>query len=148
MCIRDRDRVLRQARIENGSQLAEFLLGGAGLETVAGPLMGLQEPVVRINVDAPRIGVRKDPALLAQVFARLAALVQAVLDGKLTYQGLLDGIDEPSCVGLSGTYDAALPRDAAKIIMLKEDQPGERRVTLTPRASADLVATGMDVLVE
>ncbi len=64
--------------------------------------MGLQEPVVRINVDAPRIGVRKDPALLAQVFARLAALVQAVLDGKLTYRGLLDGIEDPTCVGCSG----------------------------------------------
>ncbi len=32
--------------------------------------------------------------------------------------------------------------------MLKEDQPGERRVALTPRASADLVARGMRVWVE
>ena len=36
----------------------------------------------------------------------------------------------------------------AKIIVLKEDQPGEHRVALTPRASADLVARGMRVWVE
>lgn len=148
LLIRLADKVLRQAGIEDGSQLAEFLLGGAGLETVAGPLMGLQEPVVRINVDAPRIGVRKDPALLAQVFARLAALVQAVLDGKLTYQGLLDSIGEPSFASLSGTHDAAPHRDTVKIIVRKKDQPGERRVALTPRASADLVARGVRVWVE
>ena len=124
------------------------MLGGAGLETVAGPLMGLHEPVVRINVDAPRIGVRKDPTLLGQVFDRLAKLVQKVLDGKLTYQGLLDDIDEPSRVGPWDPHDAASPRDAAKIIVLKEEQPGECRVALTPRASADLIARGMRVWVE
>jgi NAD/NADP transhydrogenase alpha subunit/aspartate/methionine/tyrosine aminotransferase len=148
LLVRLADKVLRQAGIKDGSQLAEFLLGGAGLETVAGPLMGLQEPVVRINVDAPRIGMRKDPALLPQVFARLAALVQAVLDGKLTYQSVLAGIAEPSCAGLSDPHDAVQPRGAAKIIVLKEDQPGEHRVALTPRTSADLVARGMRIWVE
>ena len=148
LLIRLADTVLRQAGIEDGWQLAEFLLGGAGLETVAGPLMGLAEPVVRINVDAPRIGVRKDPALLHQVFDRLAKLVRKVLDGQLTYQGLLDSIDEPSCRGLPSPHDAAPSRDAAKIIVLKEEQPGEHRVALTPRASADLVARGMRVWVE
>ena len=97
LLIRLADRVLQRAGVKDGWQLAEFLLGGAGLETVAGPLMGLHEPVVRINVDAPRIGVKKDPALLAEVFDRLAALVQEVLDGKLTYQGVLNDIGEPSC---------------------------------------------------
>lgn len=130
LLIRLADKVLQQADVKDGSQLAEFLLGGAGLETVAGPLMGLQEPVVRINVDAPRIGVRKDPALLAQVFDRLEKLVQEVLDGKLTYQGVLDDIDEPSCTGLSDRHGAA-SRDDAKIIVLKEDQPGEHLVALT-----------------
>ena len=110
--------------------------------------MGLAEPVVRINVDAPRIGVRKDPALLPQVFDRLAKLLREVLDGQLTYQGLLDRIDEPSCRGLPGSRDVAPPRHAAKIIVLKEEQPGEHRVALTPRASADLVARGMRVWVE
>lgn len=148
LLIRLADRVLRQAGIEDGSQLADFLLGGAGLETVAGPLMGLHEPVVRINVDAPRIGMRKDPTLLGQVFDRLAMLVQKVLDGKLTYQGLLDDIDEPSRAGPWDPHDAAPPRDAAKIIVLKEEQPGECRVALTPRASADLIAKGMRVWVE
>ena len=147
LLIRLADRILRQAGIKDGWQLTEFLLGGAGLETVAGPLMGLHEPVVRINVDAPRIGVRKDPALLPGVFDRLAKLVQEVLDGKLTYQGVLDDIGEPSRVGLSDPHDAA-PWKGAKIIVLKEDQPGERRVALTPRASADLVARGMRVWVE
>ncbi len=148
LLIRLADRVLRQAGLEDGSQLAEFLLGGAGLETVAGPLMGLHEPVVRINVDAPRIGVRKDPALLDQVFDRLAKLLQKVLGGKLTYQGLLDDIGEPSCVGRCDPHDVAPPRDAAKVIVLKEEQPGECRVALTPRASADLIARGMRVWVE
>jgi NAD/NADP transhydrogenase alpha subunit len=92
--------------------------------------------------------VKKDPDLLPQVFDRLAALVRAVLGGKLTYQGLLDSIDEPSCIGLPCPHDAAPPRDAAKIIVLKEDQPDEHRVALTPRASADLVARGMRVWVE
>ena len=148
LLIRLADRVLRQAGVEDGWQLAEFLLGGAGLETVAGPLMGLHEPVVRINVDAPRIGVKKDPGLLVEVFARLEKLVQEVLDGKLTYQGVLAGIGEPSCIGLPDPHDAAPPRAGAKIIVLQEDQAGERRVALTPRASADLVARGMRVWVE
>ena len=141
LLIRLADTVLRQAGIEDGWQLAEFLLGGAGLETVAGPLMGLTEPVVRINVDAPRIGVSKDPALLQQVFDRLAKLVRQVLDGQLTYQGLLDRIDQPSCRGLPGSRAAAPPRDAAKIIVLREEQPGEHRVALTPRASAATIPT-------
>ena len=37
MLLRLADTLLRQAGIEDGWQLAEFLLGGAGLETVAGP---------------------------------------------------------------------------------------------------------------
>ena len=110
--------------------------------------MGLREPVVRVNVDAPRIGVRKEPGLLGAVFERLATLIQDVLDGKLTYQGLLADIGEPSCAGLPDRHEAAPPRDGAKIIVLKEDQPGEHRVALTPKASADLAARGMRVWVE
>jgi NAD/NADP transhydrogenase alpha subunit/aspartate/methionine/tyrosine aminotransferase len=148
LLIRLADRILQRAGVKDGWQLTEFLLGGAGLETVAGPLMGLREPVVRINVDAPRIGVRKDPGLLGAVFERLATLIQDVLDGKLTYQGLLADIGEPSCAGLPDPHEAAPPRDGAKIIVLKEDQPGEHRVALTPKASADLAARGMRVWVE
>ena len=62
LLIRLADRVLQRAGVKDGWQLTEFLLGGAGLETVAGPLMGFREPVVRINVDAPRIGVEKRPS--------------------------------------------------------------------------------------
>ena len=148
LLIRLADSVVRQAGIEDGWQLAEFLLGGAGLETVAGPLMGFREPLVRINVDAPRIGVDKDPALLADVFARLEGLVQDVLDGKLTYQGVLEDAGEPSDAGPPESRDAAPPQKGAKVIVLKEDQPGEHRVALTPRASADLTATGVRVWVE
>ena len=104
--------------------------------------------MVRINVDAPRIGVKKDPALLAEVFTRLEALVQDVLDGELTYQGLLGDIGEASHGGLPEPHDAVPPREGAKVIVLKEDQPGEHRVALTPRASADLAASGMRVWVE
>jgi NAD/NADP transhydrogenase alpha subunit/aspartate/methionine/tyrosine aminotransferase len=157
------DTVLRQAGIEDGWQLAEFLLGGAGLETVAGPSVGFREPVIRINVDAPRIGAREDPTLLAEVFTRLAVLVQAVLDGKLTYQRIAGDIGDPPYVTTSNPpyvsssgsryLSPSDPHhagsgDHAKIIVLKEDQPGEHRVALTPRASADLVAQGMRVCVE
>jgi NAD/NADP transhydrogenase alpha subunit/aspartate/methionine/tyrosine aminotransferase len=149
LLIRLADRLVEQAGLADGWQLAELLLGGAGLETVAGPLMGLLEPIVRINVDAPRIGVKKDPALLREVFDRLAALVQDILDGKVTYRGILASIGEPAEAGLSGLAD---PRDkryaSAKIVVLKEDQPGEHRVALTPRACADLAGRGMRVWVE
>ena len=149
LLIRLADRLAEQAGLENGWQLAELLLGEAGLETVAGPLMGLLEPIVRINVDAPRIGVKKDPALLHEVFDRLATLVQDVLDGKVTYSGMLASIGEPAQAGLSGLAD---PRDGhyagAKIVVLKEDQPGEHRVALTPRACGDLAVRGMRVWVE
>ncbi len=149
LLIRLADRLVELAGLENGWQLAELLLGEAGLETVAGPLMGLLEPIVRINVDAPRIGVKKDSALLHEVFDRLGTLVQDVLDGKVTYRGMLASIGEPAEVGPSGLAD---PRDGhyanAKIIVLKEDQPGENRVALTPQACADLAVRGMRVWVE
>jgi NAD/NADP transhydrogenase alpha subunit/aspartate/methionine/tyrosine aminotransferase len=148
LLIRLADGVVRQAGIEDGWQLAEFLLGGAGLETVAGPLMGFTEPMVRLNVDAPRIGVNKDPALLAEVFDRLEALIQDVLASKLTYRSLLEDIGEASPGGLPDPHDAVLPREGVKVIVLKEDQPGEHRVALTPRATADLAADGMRVWVE
>jgi NAD/NADP transhydrogenase alpha subunit/aspartate/methionine/tyrosine aminotransferase len=149
LLIRLAPRLVEQAGLQDGWQLAEFLLGGAGLETVAGPLMGLLEPIVRINVDAPRIGVKKDPALLYDVFDRLANLVQDVLDGKLTYRGLLANIGEPAQADLWGLADPGDEHDAsAKIVVLREDQPGEYRVALTPRACADLVGRGMRVWVE
>jgi NAD/NADP transhydrogenase alpha subunit/aspartate/methionine/tyrosine aminotransferase len=149
LLIRLADQLVEQAGLEDGWQLAEFLLGAAGLETVAGPLMGLLGPIVRINVDAPRIGVKKDPALLEKVFDRLATLVQDVLDGKVTYRQLLADIGEPAQADLSGPADPRDERNAsAKIVVLKEDQPGEHRVALTPRACADLAARGMRVWVE
>jgi NAD/NADP transhydrogenase alpha subunit/aspartate/methionine/tyrosine aminotransferase len=149
LLIRLADRLVEQAGLEDGWQLAEFLLGGAGLETVAGPLMGLLEPIVRINVDAPRIGVKKDPTLLDEVFHRLSALVQDILDGKVTYQRMLADIGELAQADLSGLADPHVGHNAsAKIVVLKEDQPGEHRVALTPRACADLVAGGMRVWLE
>jgi NAD/NADP transhydrogenase alpha subunit/aspartate/methionine/tyrosine aminotransferase len=149
LLIRLADRLVEQAGLEDGWQLAEFLLGGAGLETVAGPLMGLLEPIVRINVDAPRIGVEKDPALLDKVFDRLATLVQDILDGKVTYQRILANIGEPAQADLTGLADRHDEHEAsAKIVVLEEDQPGEHRVALTPRACGDLAARGMRVWVE
>jgi NAD/NADP transhydrogenase alpha subunit/aspartate/methionine/tyrosine aminotransferase len=149
LLIRLADQLAEQEGLEDGWQLAEFLLGGAGLETVAGPLMGLHGPIVRINVDAPRIGVKKDPALLDTVFDRLATLVQEALDGKVTYRRILASIHEPAEANLSGLADPSGEQDgSAKIVVLKEDQPGEDRVALTPRACADLAAAGMRVWVE
>ena len=149
LLIRLADQLVEQAGLEDGWQLAEVLLGEAGLETVAGPLMGLRGPIVRINVDAPRIGVKKDPTLLDKVFDRLATLVQAILDGKVTYRRTLASIGEPLQADLSGVADPRAERSACtKIVVLKEDQPGEHRVALTPRACADLGAKGMRVWVE
>ena len=111
--------------------------------------MGLLEPIVRINVDAPRIGVNKDPALLDKVFDRLATLVQDILDGKMTYRGILADIGESAQASLSGSEDSPGDCNASvKVAVLKEDQPGEHRVALTPRACADLAARGMRVWVE
>lgn len=149
LLIRLADQLIEQAGLEDGWQLADVLLGEAGLETVAGPLMGLAGPIVRINVDAPRIGVKKDPALLERVFERLAALVQGILDGEVTYRRLLARIGEPVPPGSSGLADSPGGRRAsAKIVVLTEEQPGEHRVALTPRACADLGAKGMRVWVE
>jgi NAD/NADP transhydrogenase alpha subunit/aspartate/methionine/tyrosine aminotransferase len=149
LLIRLADQLVKQAGLEDGWQLTELLLGGAGLETVAGPLMGLLEPIVRINVDAPRIGVKKDPALLGKVFDRLATLVQDILDGKITYRGILAAIGESAQASPSALEDSPGERDASvKVAVLKEDQPAEHRVALTPRACADLAARGMRVWVE
>jgi NAD/NADP transhydrogenase alpha subunit/aspartate/methionine/tyrosine aminotransferase len=154
MTIRLADQVLQRAGIQDGWQLADFLLIGAGLATLAGPRMGIQETVVRINVDAPRIGAGKDPTLLAEVFARLAGLVGDVLGGGLTYQEASARIDEPGSVSVADFHDAVPEGSAAvcvnstKIVVLRESQSGERRVALTPRATADLVAAGMHVWVE
>ena len=76
LLIRLADQLVEQAGLEDGWQLTEVLLGEAGWETVAGPLMGLRGPIVRINVDAPRIGVKKDPTLLDKVFDRLRGLAR------------------------------------------------------------------------
>jgi NAD(P) transhydrogenase subunit alpha len=149
LLIRLADQLVEQAGLADGWQLTELLLGVAGLETVAGPLMGLLEPIVRINVDAPRIGVKKDPALLEKVFDRLATLVQEILDGKVTYRRMLAGIGQPDQASLCGLDDRQAESDAsAKIVVLTEDRPGEHRVALTPRACADLAARGMRVWVE
>lgn len=108
MTLRLADQVLQRAGVQDGWQLADFLLVGAGLETVAGPRMGIRETVVRINVDAPRIGASKDPTLLAEVFARLAGLVGDVLGGGLTYHETLARIDEPGSVGVADFHDPVL----------------------------------------
>jgi NAD/NADP transhydrogenase alpha subunit/aspartate/methionine/tyrosine aminotransferase len=149
LLIRLADQLAEKAGLEDGWQLTELLLGGAGLETVAGPLMGLLGPVVRINVDAPRIGVNKDPALLDKVFDRLATLAQDILDGTMTYRAILAEVGESAQASLPGPEDSPGGRNAGvKVVVLKEDQPGENRVALTPRACADLAARGMRVWVE
>ncbi|MGH3699906.1 MAG: aminotransferase class I/II-fold pyridoxal phosphate-dependent enzyme [Pseudonocardiaceae bacterium] len=147
MTLRLADQVLQRAGVQDGWQLADFLLLGVGLETVAGPRMGIRETVVRVNVDAPRIGASKDPTLLAEVFGRLARLVGEVLDGGLTYQKALARIEEPGPVSVAEFPDV-VPAGSATIAVLRESAPGERRVALTPSATAELVAAGMRVWVE
>ncbi|MEL6723095.1 MAG: aminotransferase class I/II-fold pyridoxal phosphate-dependent enzyme [Pseudomonadota bacterium] len=84
-----RSDILAQAGVTDGWQLADMLLAAVGIKSVAGPLMGLSLPAVRINIDAPRITWQKDPALLSVLFERIEHLAEAMLQQRLTYQKAL-----------------------------------------------------------
>ena len=53
-------------------------------------------------------------------------------------------LDDPVLSAYHGWVKELASRvEKLEVIVLKEDQPGECRVALTPRASADLAASGM-----
>jgi NAD/NADP transhydrogenase alpha subunit/aspartate/methionine/tyrosine aminotransferase len=147
LTVRLSDKIMELAGIRDGWQVADFLLAGAGLEVLAGPRMGMSEPVVRINIDAPRVGTLKDPGLLDELFMRLERLMSEVVYDGVTYQRVLARIGESTVVGVAD-FPRASSKVSRKITILKEDTPGEHRVALTPRFTADLIAAGMDVWVE
>ena len=89
-----RDDILEQAGIEDGWQLADFLLAALALDVLAGSRMGLPRPAVRININAPRIGSHKDPNLFHEIFHRLRQLIHQILHKGLTYSKSLE------CIGV------------------------------------------------
>jgi len=101
MILRFRDDILDRAGIEDGWQLADFLLATVGLDVLAGPRMGLPCPAVRININAPRIGNTKDPALFDEVFHRLGQLINQIIHEGLTYIAALEHIGVETPIGVS-----------------------------------------------
>jgi len=87
-----RNDLLEQAGIEDGWQLADFLLAALALDVLAGDRMGLPHPAVRININAPRIGSHKDPNLFYEIFHRLGQLIHQILHEGLTYSKSLERI--------------------------------------------------------
>jgi aspartate/methionine/tyrosine aminotransferase len=83
--------LLRGAGITDSCDLADFLLAGAGIESVPLDVVGIHHPGVRLNVAAPRIGGNKSPRHLDLLFARLQRLLREARRG-LTYHDSLDRI--------------------------------------------------------
>jgi len=148
MMLTIREDILTRAGIEDGWQLADALFAAAHLDVVAGPRMGFQKPCVRINIDAPRIGGVKDPALFEEVFRRIEAFVEAIVDRGLTYRAALDRIGEPDAVDLRAWLRTSQSIRPTKVAVPRETGEGEARVALTPQAAATLVGQGFEVAVE
>ena len=86
--------ILEMAGIKDSWQLADMLLAFVGLNCVSGARMGLNEPCVRININAPRINTTKDPQLIREIFSRFKRFVTEILYGGLTYTSALFQIGE------------------------------------------------------
>jgi len=95
-----RQDILEMAGINDGWQLADMLLASVGLDTVAGPRMGILQPCVRININAPRMNGKKNPELLSELFIRLKQFIAAVLHNGLTYQKALEQIKVPTKISV------------------------------------------------
>lgn len=96
-----REDILAQAEIEDGWQLADMLMAAAGINCVAGCLMGITDPVVRININAPRTGSTKNPKLLTLLFERLTQLLSKIVFEDLTYPDALAKIDVLESVSIA-----------------------------------------------
>lgn len=148
MVLTMRGDILARAGIRDGWQLADALLAASGLDVVAGPRMGFQEPVVRVNIDAPRRDGKKDPALFEEVFQRIEAFIRDIGEGELTYRSALDRVGEASGVDLRDWLHRARTARVESVAVLRETAEGEMRVAVTPQAASTLVANGFDVVVE
>ncbi len=82
---------LHKAGIRDSCQLADFLLAGAGIESVELDLVGIHQPGVRLNVAATRVNGRKSPDHADLLFARLEVLMRDMLHG-LSYVDVLERI--------------------------------------------------------
>ncbi len=87
-----RKELLKMAGIKDSWQLADMLLASVGLNCVSGMRMGLKEPCVRINVNAPRIGNNKEPKLITMLFAKLKRFIFEIQEERLTYTAALERI--------------------------------------------------------
>ena len=148
MLLTIRQDILAKAGIEDGWQLADMLLAAVGLKTVAGPRMGLPIPAVRINIDAPRISWKKDPALLGALFDRIERFVHEILNHGLTYPKALARIGVDSTIGVAQFWEKTRSAPLGKVAVLAETYRGEKRVSITPQVAAMLVKEGLEVCVE
>lgn len=148
MVLTVRGDILARAGVGDGWQLADALLAASGLDVVAGPRMGFQEPCVRMNIDAPRRDGKKDPALFDEVFRRIEAFIGEIHGGGLTYREALRRIGEDATVDLREWLHRARTARVERVAVVKETSEGEARVAITPQVTSTLVANGFDVVVE
>lgn len=145
MALTFRQDILTKAGIEDGWQLADMLLATVGLKTVAGPRMGLPMPAVRINIDAPRIGFRKNPALVGEMFNRIEHFVEQILRSGLTYAKALARIGVKSTIGVRKFEEKTRSARLRKVeVLVKTDVV--RPVPLTQKqVKSMIVKEGLEV---
>ena len=146
MALTFRQDILTKAGIEDGWQLADMLLATVGLKTVAGPRGA--RPAVRINIDAPRISWKKNPALVGEMFKRIEDFVDQILKSGLTYAKALARIGVESTIGVAKFWGKTRSAPRRKVAVLRETYRGEKRVSITPQIAAMLVKEGLEVCVE
>jgi aspartate/methionine/tyrosine aminotransferase len=83
---------IEKAGIKDSWQFADFLLVGAGIESVEFILVGIGEIGVRINIACPRIRGDKNPDNLFTLFERLEYFIREIEAG-LTYDDALKRIN-------------------------------------------------------
>lgn len=104
-----RDDILEKAELEDGWQLADMLLATVGINCVAGPRMAFSHPCVRINVNAPRIRDRKNPALVDEIFVRLKQFISEIVYNGLTYRTALEHIGVSKTIGIATFQTIEVP---------------------------------------
>ena len=144
MALTVRQDILAKAGIEDGWQLADMLLAAVGVKTVAGPRMGFPMPAVRINIDAPRIGWKKDPALLEELFERIERFVYEILNHGLTYPKALARIGVESTIGVR-EFEINYRDSLGEVTLLMERYRREKLLSITPEIAAMLIKEGLEL---
>jgi aspartate/methionine/tyrosine aminotransferase len=90
-CIGIKQNIANKAGIENAGQFSDFLLAGAGIDTVDLSLVGINNLGIRLNIASPRIQGNKTPDNLQPLFSRLTFLLNEMSQG-LNYSDVLKRI--------------------------------------------------------